>query len=74
MADHAVVFHNPRTLTITGCRYEYQLPWPLAAAARGAVLAPAWLLAATRGILRGTARESSRRRRMHHDRSDAMKH
>ena len=30
MADHAAVFHNARTLTITGCRYEYQLHgrWP----------------------------------------------
>lgn len=30
MADHAAVSHNPRTLTITGCRYVYQLHghWP----------------------------------------------
>lgn len=30
MADHVSVFHNPRTLTITGSCYEYQLDgrWP----------------------------------------------
>jgi len=30
MADHSAVFHNLRTLTITGTRYEYQLNsrWP----------------------------------------------
>lgn len=25
MADYASVFHNPRTLTVTGSCYEYQL-------------------------------------------------
>lgn len=30
MADHGSVFHSPRTLTITGSCYEYQLDgrWP----------------------------------------------
>ena len=30
MADHAAVFHNSRTLTITGSCYDYQLDgrWP----------------------------------------------
>lgn len=30
MADHVSVFHKPRTLTITGSCYEYQLDgrWP----------------------------------------------
>lgn len=30
MTDHSSVLHNPRTLTITGARYEYQLDgrWP----------------------------------------------
>ena len=30
MADHSAVFHNLRTLTITGSLYEYQLNsrWP----------------------------------------------
>ena len=30
MADHAAIFHNARTLTITGSCYDYQLDgrWP----------------------------------------------
>jgi len=74
MAAHVPASHKSRLLSITGCRYEYQLDgrWPRTA--RGSLFAPAGLLAATSRLPRGAAREGSRCRRMHHDRSGAIKY
>jgi hypothetical protein len=66
MAAHASVSHKPLLLSITGCSYEYQLDgrWPRPPEAPYLRLRGYWLQHA--GV-RGTTRESYRRRRVHHD-------
>jgi hypothetical protein len=48
MATHASIFHNPRTLTITGSCYEYQLDgrWPRSSEVPYLRLRGYWLQAA----------------------------
>jgi hypothetical protein len=67
MDDQISAPRTLRILSVSSSYYDYQTQRRPATSARGSAIAPTRLLAAAGRLPSGTARASSRRRRMHHD-------